>query len=97
MQLVWRVKLVAELRPGVMMGTEVARIERDEHAGLADLGLRLAETKRVIAALQAGVGTMQIGISQVGTAQAGRRPGRHALNSRHAGICPIPNWTDQRS
>jgi hypothetical protein len=32
-QLVWRVKLVAELRPGVMMESEVARIERDEHAG----------------------------------------------------------------
>jgi hypothetical protein len=32
-QLVWRVKLVAELRPGVMIESEVARIERDEHAG----------------------------------------------------------------
>jgi hypothetical protein len=45
--LVWRVKLVAELRPGVMTETEVARIERDEQAGLADLGLRLAETGTV--------------------------------------------------
>ena len=27
-KLVWRVKLVAELRPGVMTETEVARIER---------------------------------------------------------------------
>jgi hypothetical protein len=35
-----------------MMETEVARIERDEQAGLADLGLRLAETKRLTAALQ---------------------------------------------
>jgi hypothetical protein len=51
-KLVWRVKWVAELRPGVMMETEVARIERDEQAGLADLGLRLAETKRLTAALQ---------------------------------------------
>jgi hypothetical protein len=42
--LVWRVKLVAELRPGVLTETEVARIERDEQAGLADLRLRLAET-----------------------------------------------------
>ena len=39
----WRVKLVAELRPGVMTETEVARIERDEQAGLAELGLQLGE------------------------------------------------------
>ena len=39
-KLVWRVKLVAELRPGVKTETEVARIERDEQAGLAELGLR---------------------------------------------------------
>ncbi len=38
-KLVWRVKLVAELRPGVMTETEVARIERDQQAGLAELGL----------------------------------------------------------
>ncbi len=37
-KLVWRVKLVAELEPGVVTQTEVARIERDEAAGLADLG-----------------------------------------------------------
>jgi len=59
-QLVWRVKLVAELRPGVMIESEVARIERDEHAGLADLGLRLAETKRLIAALQAEIVPAQV-------------------------------------
>jgi hypothetical protein len=38
-KLVWRVKLVAELEPGVTTETEVARIERDEEAGLVDLGL----------------------------------------------------------
>ena len=43
-----------------MMETEVARIERDEHAGLADLGLRLAETKRLIAALQAEIVPAQV-------------------------------------
>jgi hypothetical protein len=32
-KLVWRVKLVAELRPGEVTATEVARIERDEQAG----------------------------------------------------------------
>ena len=39
--LAWRVKLVAELAPRVATETEIARIERDEAAGLADLGLRL--------------------------------------------------------
>jgi hypothetical protein len=37
-KLVWRVKLVAELQPGVTTETEVARIERTEEAGLAELG-----------------------------------------------------------
>ena len=59
-KLVWRVKLVAELRRGVMTETEVARIERDEQAGLADLGLRLAETKRLTAALQAEIVPAQV-------------------------------------
>ena len=38
-KVVWRVKLVAELRPGVMTETEVARLERDEQVGLAEFGL----------------------------------------------------------
>src|SRR3954451_1882777 len=59
-KLVWRVKLVAELRPGVMKETEVARIERDEQAGLADLGLRLAETKQITAAVQAEIVPVQV-------------------------------------
>src|SRR5271157_3311239 len=60
---VWRVKLVAELRPGVMTETEVARIERDEQAGLADLGLRLAETKQLTAALQAQIVPAQVAVA----------------------------------
>ena len=36
-KLVWRVKLVAELQAGVTTETEVARLERGEEAGLADL------------------------------------------------------------
>ena len=32
-KLVWRVKLVAELEPGVATETEVARIKRSEEAG----------------------------------------------------------------
>ncbi len=49
----WRVKLVAERHPGVVTETELACIERDEDVGVADLGLRLDEAKRLTAALQA--------------------------------------------
>ena len=66
-KLVWRVKLVAELEPGVATETDVARIERGEEAGLADLGLRLEEAKRLTAALQAEIVTAQV-------ATAGERP-----------------------
>ena len=52
-RLVWRVKLVAERHSGVVTETELACIERDEDVGLADLGLRLDEAKRLTAALQA--------------------------------------------
>jgi hypothetical protein len=51
-KLVWRVKLVAERQPGVTTETEVTRIERDEQANLAELGLRLEEAKQLTAALQ---------------------------------------------
>src|SRR4051812_30921067 len=61
-KLVWRVKLVAELRPGVMTETEVARIERDEQAGLADLGLGLDEAKQLTAALQAQIVPAQVAV-----------------------------------
>ncbi|MFL5284177.1 MAG: hypothetical protein ACJ8AW_25100 [Rhodopila sp.] len=61
-KLMWRLKLVAELRPGVVTETEVARIERDEQAGLADLGLRLAETKQITAALQAEIVPAQVAV-----------------------------------
>ena len=37
-KLVWRVKLVAELQPEVTTETEVARIERDTDANLAEVG-----------------------------------------------------------
>ena len=59
-KLVWRVKLVAELEPGVATETEVARFERDEVVGLADLGLRLEEVKRLTAAIQAQVVPAQV-------------------------------------
>jgi hypothetical protein len=47
-KLVWRVKLVTELRAGETTEIEVARIERDEQADLSDLGLRLAEAKQLV-------------------------------------------------
>lgn len=56
----WRVKLVAELPAGVTREMEVARLERDEQAGLADLGLRLAEAKQLTAALQAEMVSTQV-------------------------------------
>ena len=66
-KLVWRVKVITELEPGVATEAEVARIERGEGAGLAELGLRLEEAKRLTAALQAEIVTAQV-------ATAGERP-----------------------
>jgi len=59
-KLVWRVKLVAELGAGETTEVEVARLERDEHAGLADVGLRLAEAKQITAAIQAEIIPAQV-------------------------------------
>jgi hypothetical protein len=41
----------------------VARIERGEEASLADLGLRLAETKQLTAALQAEIVPAQVAVA----------------------------------
>jgi hypothetical protein len=62
-KLVWRVKLVAEVRPGVVTETEVAYLERDAQSGLADLGLRLAEAKRLTAAIQAQMVPTQVTVA----------------------------------
>ena len=62
-KLVWRVKLVAEFAAGETTEVEVARIERAEQAGLADLGLRLAEAKQVMAAIQAEIVPAQVTIA----------------------------------
>jgi hypothetical protein len=67
-KLVWRVKLVAEFAAGETTEVEVARIERAEQVGLADLGLRLAEAKQIMAAIQA-----EIVPAQVATAGEDRR------------------------
>jgi hypothetical protein len=62
LKLVWRVKLVAELRPGEVTETEVARIKRDEQPGTADPGLRLPETKQLMAALQDQIVPAQVAV-----------------------------------
>ncbi len=62
-KLVWRVKLVAEFETGERTEVEVARLERDEQAGLADLGLRLAEAKRLTAAIQTEIVPAQVTIA----------------------------------
>src|SRR5271168_3373752 len=59
----WRVKLVAEFETGETTEAEVARLERDEQAGLADLGLRLAEAKQPMAAIQAEIVPVQVAIA----------------------------------
>jgi hypothetical protein len=59
-KLVWRVKLVTELAAGETTEVEVARLERDEHADLADLGLRLAEAKQITATIQAEIVPVQV-------------------------------------
>jgi hypothetical protein len=59
-KLVWRVKLVAELQAGEPVEVELARFERDEQAGLAGLGLRLAEAKQLTAAVQAEMVPAQV-------------------------------------
>jgi hypothetical protein len=63
LKMVWRVKLVAELEPGLTTEVEVARLERDEQAGLADLGLRLAEAKQLLAAVQAEIVPAQVTVA----------------------------------
>jgi len=59
-KMVWRVKLVAELEPGSTTEVEVACRERDGQAGLADLGLRLAEAKQLTAAIPAEIVAAQV-------------------------------------
>jgi hypothetical protein len=61
-KLMWRVKLVAELRTGEATETEVARIERDEQTGTGDLGLQLTETKQLMAALPDQIVPAQVAV-----------------------------------
>jgi hypothetical protein len=60
---VWRIKLVREFETGETTEVEVAHLERDEQAGLADLRLRLAEAKRLTAGIQAEIVPAQVTIA----------------------------------
>src|SRR3954449_13632624 len=84
-KLVWRVKLVAELEPGVVTETELARIERDAQAGLAELGLQLDEAKRLTAALQARLVPAPVAASGAGRRAWGGRGGGRARQGRFGG------------
>jgi hypothetical protein len=59
-KLVWRLKLIAELEPGVVSETEVACIERDDFAVPETLGLTLDEGKRLMAAIQVEIVRAQV-------------------------------------
>ncbi len=74
---VWRVKLVAEFDAGETTEVEVARIERDEQAGLAGLGLRLAEAKQLTAAIESmrSCGVHYAASATASSSFAGRKPG----------------------
>ncbi len=61
-KLIWRVKLVAELEPGIASETELARVERDDFAVEETLGLTLDEGKRLMAAAQAGIVRAEVAI-----------------------------------
>jgi hypothetical protein len=78
-KLVWRVKLVTELQP-VTTETEVACLERNDEADLADLGLKLDEVKRLTAALQAQIVPAQVAI--VGERRRGCAACRRPLASK---------------
>ena len=59
-KVVWQAKLLTELPSGETTEVEVAHRERDEQAGLAGLGLRLAEAKHPTAAIQAEIVPEQV-------------------------------------
>ncbi len=62
-KLVRRVKLVTELEAREMIKVSVARLERDEQAGLVDLGLRPGEAKQLMAAIEWEIGPAQVTIA----------------------------------
>ena len=61
-RLIWRLKLVAELEPGVVSETEVARIEREDFAVPETLGLTLGGSEALTAAIQAKIVSAQVAV-----------------------------------
>lgn len=59
-RLIWRLKLVAKLEPGVISETEVARIERKDFAEPETLCLTLDEHKALTAAIQVEIVSAQV-------------------------------------
>ncbi len=98
-KLVWRVRLVAEFETGETTEVEVARLERDERAGLADLGLRLAETKHLMAAIQVEIVPAQVTVAGEHRRTCGACKGELASKGqlkRHSAIGPHATFTVQR-
>lgn len=60
--LIWRLRLGAELEPGVVSETEVVRIEREDFVVSEILGLTLDESKALRAAIQAEVVSAQVAV-----------------------------------
>ena len=91
-KLVWRVKLVSGVAGrGDDGGRGRKRIERDEQAGLSDLGLRLAEAKQRTSALQAEIVPAQVEIIAVSIAAPARLVGvgwpARDITSRRSARC----------
>jgi hypothetical protein len=59
-KLMWRVKLITELEPGIVSETEVARIERDDLAVPETLGPTLEEGKQLTASTQTQIVRAQV-------------------------------------
>ena len=83
-ELKWRVMLVAELEPGVVTETELARIVRVAQASLAELGLRLAHEQEAPDALEQGHGAALPGRPH----RRAERHARGAFRRRHPGFRP---------
>ena len=92
-KLVWRVKLVTELQAGETTEVEVARLERDGQAGLADLGLRLAEAKQLMAAIQVEIVPAQATVA--GELEAATvAPELAYITARYAALAPFGKVVD---
>ena len=82
---VWILRLVKIGTEGEGQSRDVMKIERpDDLADIADLGLTLSETKRLLAALQ----------QEIVAAQAGDHAARRPACSRCGGGCRVKDYQD---